>query len=364
MPWIDQTKNGYIVRWREGGRTSPIKSTPLIERKDEAQAAKRRIETELAAKGQIRHGVDVPMDELLMRWKARRLARGGRLIHVAKELARLTSLTNDNAWTTCRAVTPESVEKWRQAGGSPRAGAYLRAVLSWASETLDQAVDHRTLVALRPQPTTRRAKPPLATSAQLTAWQALADDASPSAGALLHCLATYGWRPITAADLRVRHLDLARGTITTTVKGGDVIEHPLLPDTIHRLRPLVAGRKPDDALFVDPRTDRAWIADSSARGSIVDWCNALGLRSYDLKRWAISGMLSRGLPPQTVRLFTGHRTISQVLTYATTNEDVARQALAHLVSPPSTTEHGHRQRRTKPVNTPKKTPTKRRIATR
>lgn len=364
MAWIDKTPNGYVVRWREGGRRSPILTTPLIARKDQAVTTLARIEAEVAALGPVRRGGDLPLAEVLQRWKASRVARGARAIHLDKAMSRLSAMIKACGWDSCPDITTESIETWRAGGGSPRAGAYLRAVLRWASETIGQRVAPSVLVALRPRPTGRRPRPALVGARQIADWQALADAASPSAGALLHCLATYGWRPITAADLQVRHYDRERGMITTTVKGGDVVEHPVLPETIKRLTPLVKGRGPDDPLFIDPRTQEAWNPNASARGSIVRWCSELGLRSYDLKRWAISGMLRRGLPPQTVRLFTGHRTISQVLAYARTNEDEARAALSQLVPPPSTTEHQPTPARTRPAMTPQKTPAKTRMRTR
>ncbi len=221
----------------------------------------------------------------------------------------------------------------------------VRAVLRWASETLDQYVDPRALVALRPRPTGRRPRKELPTGAFMANWQRKADAASSSAGALVHCLATYGWRPITAADLVVGNLDLRAGMMTTTVKGGDVIRHPLLAKTMKRLRPLVEGRGKREPLFLNPGTGKAWDPSSSSGFSIVRWCrDYLCMSSYDLKRWAISSMLERKMEPQTVALFTGHRTLSQVLTYARTNEEKARKALASLGQIPVGTS-GHRSPR-------------------
>lgn len=207
----------------------------------------------------------------------------------------------------------------------------LRALLRWSLENLDQQVDSRSLIALRPQPRRRRPKQQLLTDNDLKSVQAKADATTPSVGALIHCLMTYGWRPITAADLIVEDYHAARGVIVTRVKGGDVIEHPLLPETIKRLNEITKNRLKMDPLFTHPRTGKAWHPSSSSGYSIVQFCRVwLGTMSYDLKRAAISKMLARGIPPQTVALFTGHRTISQVLTYARTNEDVAREALALL----------------------------------
>lgn len=332
MPWIEDRPGGYIVRWRDSDGSH---CTEVIDRKPLALVRKAEIATELAARRQAKTATDIPLAEILKRYQLRQIARGSRDIHVDKQVGRMARLCLDQHWALCRQVTPASVEEWRQGGGSPRAGAYLRAVLRWAKETLNQRVDDRALVALRPRPLSRRPKPALVTIAQIGQCQDQADKLGPEVGTLVHCLATYGWRPITAADLKVQDLDLATGTITTLVKGGDTVRHPLLPETLARLRPLVKGRGGHEALFLMPFTGEVWSPNASEATSISRWLfKALGLRAYDLKRWAISSMLAHKLEPQTVALFTGHRTISQVLTYARTNEERARAALASLSPPP------------------------------
>lgn len=328
MAYLEKRPGGHVVRWREGAK---LLCSTVYRRKDEAQAKAREVESRIAARRPAHVGADLDMTEILERYRLRRTSMGGRAIHVDKAHKRLASLCAENKWTNARSVTPASIERWKLAGGSPRAGAYLRAVLRWAMETLDQAVDSRALVALRPRPLRRRPKAGLATEVQLAEWQAKADACGDNPGALVHCLSTYGWRPITAADLKVGDFNATEGTVTTAVKGGDIVRHPLLPETIARLQTITAGRPADAPLFLDPRAKepRGWEPDASKRDSIIDWCRTqLGLKSYDLKRWAISRMLSRGLAPQTVALFTGHRTISQVLTYARTNDEKARAALA------------------------------------
>lgn len=366
MPWIEKRPGGYVVRWREGGRNTPAQCTPIITRKDLAKAKAEEIADQVAARGVLRPGVDLSMREILGRWKIAKAARGARDIHLDKAHTRLASLTAAQGWTNTRKITPATVEEWRQAGGSPRGGAMLRAVLRWASETCDQYVDPRAMVALRPRPTKRRPRKELPPAAYVTNWQAKADKASPSAGALVHCLGTYGWRPITAADLVVGDLDLEAGMITTAVKGGDIVRHPLLPATLKRLRPLVADRAKAEPLFLHPETGKAWNPSSSSGFSIVRWCrDYLCMSSYDLKRWAISTMLERKMEPQTVALYTGHRTLSQVLTYARTNEEKARKALAALpVMPVGTSGHRPHRDTPSPLQGPAKNPAKRPVSAR
>jgi hypothetical protein len=52
---------------------------------------------------------------------------------------------------------------------------------------------------------------------------------------------------------------------------------------------------------------------------------------YDLKRYAISTMLGRGVDAKAVASITGHRTVSLLLnTYARTNESRQQAALAAI----------------------------------
>lgn len=332
MPYLEKRKGGHVVRWREGGRAAKLQCSPIYRRKDEALAKARELSSQIKARQPAVIGEDLSITDLLERYRLRRESEGARALHIKRAVARVAALCTSQGWKSARQITPSAIQEWRQNDGSPRAGAMLRAVLRWGTETLDQPVDPRSLVALRPRATRRRPKDPLPTAAQVAAWQAKADAVSPSCGALLHCLCTYGWRPITAADLTVGDLNLGTGEITTSVKGGDLVRHPLLAETIERLTPLVKGRKAKAPLFVRPcKNDAAWEPDSTLAGSIVRWCrDVLDMKSYDLKRYAISRMLDRGLPPQTVALFTGHRTIGQVLRYARTNDELAKAALVTM----------------------------------
>jgi integrase len=359
MAWLEKRPGGYVVRWREGGREAKAECSPVYARKDQASAKAREIAAAVAARKPAQSGVDLPLAEIFERYSQRRLTEGARAIHVERTRRRIVSVCVARGWSTCRSITPQEVASWRKDGGCQRTGACLRAALRWAMETFDQPVDPRTLVALRPRPIGRRPRADLVTREQVEAWQESADQIDANVGALVHCLATYGWRPITAADLIVKNLDLKTGCITTTVKGGDVVRHPLLPATLDRLRPLVVGRSPSAPLFLHPNTQKAWEAGSPERGSIPKWCRvALDLKTYDLKRYAISTMLELKMEPQTVALFTGHRTLSQVLTYARTNESRAREALKMMTSPVGTSGHGPSQPATTPDTDPVKTPVK------
>jgi hypothetical protein len=326
MATIERVGSKWRVRQFRDGKLQTVASCST---KPDALQILRRIEDEEAARGRVMRGSQVPMTEILARWRAAKVADGNDPLHTAAAEVRLKNLAERHNWQTTGAVTALAVSDYRKDGGSPRTCAFLAGVLRWARDTLDQHVEPKALLALRAGKSGRRPSPVLLTSERVAAIEELAGRMSSSAGTLVHCLATYGWRPITAARMVVADFDAVGGTITCRVKGGDVVRHLLLPETITRLRWRAAEAKPQDPLFIDPRTMSGWALSGSY--TISQWSrDHLRAKVYDLKRYAISTMLSRGVPPQDVAQFTGHRTISQVLRYARTNEQRQRETLAAL----------------------------------
>jgi hypothetical protein len=341
MAYVQPTPGGFKVRWREGGRGSPLLASPVYAEEAQARDAAADIGAGLLARRALSeskaHGAALPLLEVVHRWSAARVADRGITERYAKRTTKmLRELADRMGWETVADITPAEVDRWRitNGGRNARLGASLRAVLRWAEERLRQPVPPGSWVALRPARTARRPRRDLPAAKDLARWQLRADEVSDDAGALVHCLLTYGWRPIAAARMLVSDFDAKRGTILLRdLKGtGDDLVHPILPATAKRLRGLAEGRKPADPLFVDPRSGKAWIDEEGGHGMSWWWREHVtrdrGI--YDLKRHAISGMLARGLAPQDVALFTGHRSLSQVLIYARTNEERARAALAMI----------------------------------
>lgn len=322
MATLERTGKRWRVRQFLSGKLVTVASCKT---KPEAEAVLRRIEEEERARSSVVYASQIPMTEILERWEVAKVADDNDPLHTAKAKSRLKTLVTSRNWHATASITPLEVSNYRKAGGSPRACALLAAVLRWATDTLDQYTNPKTLLALKPGRPGRRPSPVLMLAQRVAEVEATAAAESESAAALVHCLSTYGWRPITAARHKVRDFDEAGASITCAVKGGDVVRHLLLPETIGRLARLVAGRGPDEPLFIDPRTGKAWALDGAR--SISEWAEThLKIKVYDLKRYAITTMLNRGIPAHDVASFTGHRTISQVLKYSRTNEE--RQALA------------------------------------
>ncbi len=315
MATIERIGSKWRVRQFLGGK---LKTVATASTKADAVNFLRRVEEQERARGSVPRGSQLALSEILARWEKAKVGSGNDPLHTAATTSKLRNLVTSRNWSTTASVSALAVSDYKQAGGSHRTGCYLAAVLRWARDTLDQYVDPKALTALRSGKTGRRPSPALMAGETVADAMRKAESMSASAGTLVHCLSTYGWRPITAARLTVSDFDPEGQTITCRVKGGDVVRHLLLEETVQRMAALVAGREPEAPLFLDPRTGEAW----EVQRGISEWSrNHLRLKVYDLKRYAISTMLGRGAPAQDVAAFTGHRTISQVLRYSRSNEE-------------------------------------------
>lgn len=316
MATIEKTGKRWRVRQFLDGK---LRTVATCTTKVEAEMVQRRTEETERARGRIQRGATLPLSEIITRWQNHKVSAGNDPLHTKATVDRMRSLIVERGWDTSAGVTPASASEFRTNGGSPRAGAKLAAILKWAGDHLDQFVHPKTLVVLRPGKAGRKPSPRLLSAAKVAEVERLAGLESANAATLIHCLSIYGWRPITAARMTVADFDPEGGTITCQVKGGDVVRHLLLPETITRMRWMTTGALPTDPLFRSPITGEAWKLVST--GNISRWsCRHLKFKVYDLKRYAISTMLNHGVSPQDVAAFTGHRTIAQVLKYSRSNE--------------------------------------------
>lgn len=370
MASIEKLPSGrWRVRWREGGRGSSVHKSPSVGTKAEAVGLKGRIEADLLARHAPHEGAVETLRTLTRAWA---IARAGVRdpAYASDDLARLDAVLARYGWSDRVDLTPSDIATARSATKtldgepvrwSPRAGALLATVLRWAVDQRGARIDPRAIVGLRPGPVRRRAYPrDLVATADVDGWIARGDEIAPDCGALVHCLALYGWRPITAGRMRVGDVDLARSVIRARVKGGDVIEHPILAATADRLAPIMQGRKPTDPLFIDPRTGSPY-ADRGPYTVAAWWRWHIGQRSYDAKRFAISNLLRHGAPHEVARI-TGHRCPAVLFRYGTSTEDRSRELLAatvadqpshgHTVGAPTTP--GRSAPKTKKQKTPKK----------
>jgi hypothetical protein len=341
MASLHKLPNGkHCLRWREGdkqlSRSYDTKRAALLDLE--------RMETREAVAKPHSKGAILSLDEIIERWTQTKISSGHEPAHIKKAAERCRGLANRQGWTKTADVTAESVQAWKTTG-APRSGATFRAVLRWAGDVLEQPVHHRAQSLLRPTGAKKAPKRPLLTDAQLKTIQKRADAFGPSCGLLIHCLSTYGWRPITASRLLVKDVDPEARTVTTRVKGGDIVRHLLLPETILLLWFLMRGRGPDEPLFLDPRTGLGWAL--SDTGAIPQWFNSNivdkkkdSFRIYDLKRKAITTMLQKGMRREQIVAFTGHRVLHQIDSYTVFNDETMTDALTALAG------HKKEQKRT------------------
>jgi len=351
--WIESRKRGwYRVRWREDGKP---KASEVYTDKSKAEDRRRLVLNFLRAREPLapsRRAGALPFGEVVQRWSRSKVADGMTQEHADQVVAMLTKLAAERDWQTTRDVTAEAIDAWkvaRNGRGVARPYAYLRGVLRWAKRTQGQPIwdDAASLEMKTPR---RKPLEDLLTQAQLDELIVKAATFGPQCAALARYLSTYGARPRTAFKLRVGDVDLQRGTLTIRVKGGDTARHPLFPETVADFRAIIGGRDPSEPLFLShlkgERGPLPWIGS----GAMTSWWYCLVGRDlidaddkprlpaplwgiYNLKRFAISRMVkgekpwARPLTVAEVKLFTAHRSDSQVLRYMRTNEEDARAVM-------------------------------------
>lgn len=350
MASIEPLKGGYRIVWREGGRGSRQQYLSGIKTKAQALAEKARIEGELRAAMPLRRRSLLSLDEILQRWKLSR--QGGPRPNdehtTDKSVARAAFHFRYMGWKTTADITPAEVERWRgRIKRTLRAGAVIRAILWWAKDFAEQPVADSTLAALRPPVEEGRPPRDMPAVATVVKAQRAAEAMSESAGALIHCLSFYGWRPITCARADVRDLRADGLVLHTKGRRGSRDQLvPLMPATRKALERLCKGRAPDAPLFTDPRSGERWAPHGPA--SIPEWSRRLlGLHVYDLKYFAVTNLLDV-LEPHRARDLTTHKTLSQLYRYARGNRQRGKEtiglllgALKHAETPtPNKARHG------------------------
>lgn len=302
MPSVSLARHGdgWRVVWREGGAGSKRHFSEVREDKNDARSDADLIRARLVAAKELTAGrVRLPWAEVVDRWAATRAPGRYRLEAVKYFKAK--------PWVDTMAVTVA------HAAGLPANWQRgLKSILRWAKRLLNQPVDPQVLDLPVTKPR-RRPETPLLEDGVVAQVQIDADGWSPGTGALVHLLITYGHRAESLVRLTIDAVDMKKGTLTIPVKSGDVIRHPLLPETVARIRALAKRKGP---LFRN-HLGVGWVDGAH----FATWFNhTMGFGYYDLKRWAISRMLAAGLDAKTVASITGHRTVNLLLnTYMRTN---------------------------------------------
>jgi hypothetical protein len=274
-------------------------------------------------------------------------------------------------WESSASPRRADIEAKKKDGRHKTTLRAILAVLRWAADELQAQVDPRVIARYRGISSSPNRTADLMSDAVFRKIQTKADELGPNIGALIHYLGLYGARPITAAKLTIADFDGAM--LSPTVKGRPKpIRHPLFPETIARLSAIAKGRAPTDALFLHPK-GKPWPLRHRKGVGMADipcwYSRALGKYAtegqrgiYQIKRRAITRMLN-GQPPWKERLsvadvmmFTGHLTESQVLRYAVSSLDRARQLVGTVDTEPHPSASKRNQARKRKPKVTEETP--------
>jgi hypothetical protein len=249
------------------------------------------------------------------------------------------SLASLRQWVTATTTRDEegqvTCESWRQPS------IHLRAILRWAHKVHGCHVRPEVLEWSPPR-RARSTPAALLTDLQIDGIRDCASTYGPRAFNLIDYLTTYGARPITAARMRRRHLDVAGGElIIEHAKRSGGWRHALLDTHLDAWFPLPwEGADGNAPLFPHYLEDRPWRIETGRANEMVWWYrNTIAKRLklgplagiYHLKRYAITRWFRAGCDPATIALFTGHLSLDQVMKYARSNKDRQREALRGLV---------------------------------
>lgn len=338
-PWIEEVPRAagvkHRARWREPGRRSP-RSGPVFDTREEVEAW--LLTSDLAGPRKI--------TDLIERWcQAQHWSR-----HAVKAQTQLLALLKATGWVHLPQISRRGLEGWNEARGGSRLRVpgthaehtitYLLALLRWAHD-LKLAIIPSELLTLKPPRGSRQADKRLLTDSEIQAIRDASWHYGARAAAVVDYLLSYGGRPKMAAEMTIGDVDPGKPAlrINKSKKSGGWW-HPITETQADAWLALHTDRTPTAPLFPHYKEDRPW---RHEKDEMAFWYrNTIAKRIkldpevcgiYNLKRWAITRMLGKLGDPALVAKFTGHLTVSQVLRYATTNEERAIQAL-HLICTP------------------------------
>lgn len=337
---VEKRGGRWILRWKPPGqkRQSHWPQPPIFHRTIAEQEAKRFAEQFAQDRPKPKIGFR-PADawtiaETADRWYHAHAQRGYAWGD-SRAVARLSEVFKVEL---VRDLTVDLIRAYRREGHAETTLWKLRRVLEWA-QAERQEVGQSVLKELQPKTAGRRATTSeadveLLTDDQVGDIEKVAERHEQAP--LIHCLTLYGWRPLTANLMLVRDLNLtaSRPTATLIIKGhSKPYIHPLSDESVRLLRPLTKGRHLTARLFLNWKGD-PWRATTTPDGlevsatQMAGWyrrtCRHLAPlcgNIYALKRYAITRMFegrppwTERLTPRQIRLFTGHKTDSQVMRY-------------------------------------------------
>lgn len=346
MTWYEKSRNGHRARFPVPGKPTPAAGPVFPTR-------------EAAKEWAVRNGHDRPdivtLRKLVERWRdvkrAEKRVMPSYLLEVEEDLM---GLATARSWVNYQDITIAELHKWKiekNGVGTARLLSYLLAVLRWGWREYGLPVDPMVIRHKTPQAPRKVVAELLLSNEQVNRLCDRAMGISPGVAALVHYLATYGPRPITACTRLISDVDFTEKTLLVDGKRSGQWRHALHDDTMKLFAATAKGRGPNEPLFMDPRTaainlrsrmpdvgtGSGWtITRKHEAVALAGWyartlgkpvCGETLKGIYRLKDYAITGMLQRGVDAATIAKFTGHLTVAQVLVYARGNETTTRKAL-------------------------------------
>lgn len=168
--------------------------------------------------------------------------------------------------------------------------------------------------------------------------------------ALLFFLYNSGARASEAAHLTIADLDLGTPpSVTLLGKGGKERRCPLWPQTVGKLAPLIAGRKPNDPVFLNRRRQpitrfgiRALVKRSAKDASQqLPSLAVKPISTHTIRHTTAVHLLRSGVDINTIRAWLGHVSLDTTHIYAEVDLEMKAKALAQCEIPESATGAEH-----------------------
>lgn len=351
---IEGKPGSWYVRWSlthertESGRPRRYRSAAITMKAD-AESLAGRMREELTRQAMLYRSKNGAMGlgDVLDRWRTARLADDPPIsAQWADEcVERMKRIAMANGWQTTADITHQAVRAWLEdpAGKDRSMGRrIIPSILRWAACDLHQPCDPAAL-----HPVKRRGgggRKPDRRPLPAGIFRALihrAQTLGPQVEALVHYLATYGCRPVTAGRMLVSDYDPERRwLLVRSPKQSDSFSHALTARTVELFDQIVADRRPTDPLFLSPISGKAWAEKRGRADEMASWyrlhvSNQPGVPDefrgiYWLKRHAITSMLRSGIPRDVIRKYTGHKSDQSLDAYEVMADDATMDYLDRL----------------------------------
>lgn len=333
MPHLERLPTGWRWIWSEAGvrhRSHTYPTRALAE--GDLPVIQARVEAARSARGPViswQRLADLYIAHLHSQERSARYIAGARRnLEIIAERHHL----NDTRGLTYTVMTGLSISHLRTA----------RAFLRWATSAHRQPIDRAALDYRRPRRRSHSAtQRPIIPADRVRLLIRAAAEWCPSAAVIAHLVATYGHRPESLVRVRLQDLVLdarpAMLNLYHVKRHRDVLRHRLTRRSITVLRALLDarishGRQPDEHLFRS-NADLPW---PDGNTFSTAWYHRIGTAFapewpgiYELKRYAITSMIDRGLSAAQISAINGLAPAT-VHTYVRTGDEHQQQVIAAL----------------------------------